>query len=99
MMYNKVKTNYKCPSNFVVNSNNKRFRTLTFFYNKKILKKCHKTDIYNKERKFNYDEIIDKIINDIKKKYKNKIYIIENNNNNNQLNISDEDVVNINALN
>ena len=104
IMYKKTESKINCPNEFIsYKKDNLKFRNITFFYKDKIYEKCKKNDYKDKIdsdniQRYQYDVIIDDLINYIKKKYKNKIYIIENNNNNTQLNISDQDFTNINTL-
>jgi hypothetical protein len=106
MMYQKKIHITQCPKTIINNINlpdNTEYKNITFFYKKNAYNKCYKDDLKNNiisenEKRYQGDMILMETLNNLKKKYIDKLYFIVNDDNSSIINLSDENILGIKYL-
>ena len=106
IMYQRKINFASCPKQIINKINlpdNTDYKNIIFFYKKNKYDKCYKRDLKDKidsskVNRYEGEMIIKEMIDSIKRKYSDKIYIISNSNNLSTINLSDENIIGIKYL-
>lgn len=106
IMYQRKINILQCP-NKIINSiglpDNTEYQNITFFFKKKPFNKCHKDDLRNNinsqnENRYQGEMVLRDILNKIKKQNSKFLYYAINDDNSSVVNLSDENIIDINYL-